>query len=456
MKGIAKLQLIDPETNQVEEVIEGNYFPNWQNYVLNDNTDIPEIFLNIYDQLKQGNLSLYSQGLRLYGNSLASSGAYLPQLNNDIIGYVSGVYSGDDIKRGTVNELESGEIEGGYRLVFDFGTGIAVGDINAICLVNDRISVFEDTSKSNDLLYRMNNGEGGYYNLVSHRKFSSITSSGATVTGVQNLRFRGKYLEQTYRANTGLVDYNDLWIYRYNKDINSIYYNYSDYMFNNEVPHSKIKITVEEIPIGYTRDDRHFMDDNYLYILHRQEAVGFKIHRYDLDTGLYVDELTYNVDYPAAPQYCFIMEMSNDRMMWANGTTIYIMDLTTLNITTIANANTETILYIEKSEYYGSTIYATVGGTDFTYIDISTGNKYFSFNINHVSSSPEIRTVELHEPLVKISSLKYNNGYNSHYQYSDVSYAILPNVLTTVNNLGSTLTKPTDKVLKVIYDIMET
>ena len=55
---------------------------------------------------------------------------------NTLLGHAGGTYSGDNPLRGNYNVAESGEIEGGYRHVWDFNTDRANGNIKCVTLTS--------------------------------------------------------------------------------------------------------------------------------------------------------------------------------------------------------------------------------------------------------------------------------------------------------------------------------
>ena len=55
---------------------------------------------------------------------------------NTLVGHAGGAYSGTNALRGSYNAAESGQIEGGYRNVWDFNTDRANGTINCVTLTS--------------------------------------------------------------------------------------------------------------------------------------------------------------------------------------------------------------------------------------------------------------------------------------------------------------------------------
>jgi hypothetical protein len=92
------------------------------------------------------------------------------------------------------------------------------------------------------------------------------------------------------------------------------------------------------------------------------------------------------------------------------------------------------------------------------YFNPETLELEFKFNFSHVATSyVQNRAVVLAEPLV--ISLTHRNQYYAtysvKYNYNYIGIGIMNNTHNTVNNLANPLVKPTDKVLKIVYDIVE-
>lgn len=76
-------------------------------------------------------------GIMLFDSELTEDPSIvLPPLSVKNVGYAGGAYSGNNKLRGTYNSNESGEITGGYRHVWDFGTDRANGAISSVCLTS--------------------------------------------------------------------------------------------------------------------------------------------------------------------------------------------------------------------------------------------------------------------------------------------------------------------------------
>lgn len=143
MKGVAKIELTNVKTGEIETVEKHNLVTNavpavlkndfnWMGYASHsDGTalgDTDELCPNYF-----GGILLYEQ------NIPENVEQYFAQPGNKLIGYASNyVNGGTDKMQGSLNQTESGPLESGdgYRFVFDFNTSQANGTIGAVGLTS--------------------------------------------------------------------------------------------------------------------------------------------------------------------------------------------------------------------------------------------------------------------------------------------------------------------------------
>ncbi|MGN0670258.1 MAG: hypothetical protein ACI4JZ_06890 [Oscillospiraceae bacterium] len=139
MHGKATLILTDKDTGRIVEQIEEH------NMVTNALSSIfslpPQIaydksakyifngFLPMYENALKG-LVLFSENVPENAYDYMLGGKY------NVLATAGDAYSGTDAMRGTFNASSSGEIENGYRFVWDFAPEKAVGTIKALSLTN--------------------------------------------------------------------------------------------------------------------------------------------------------------------------------------------------------------------------------------------------------------------------------------------------------------------------------
>lgn len=97
-------------------------------------------------------LSKALSGIWVFSHKLEESSENISPSVTDVknlAGYAGGEYSGANSKRGSLNLNESGEIENGYRYVWDFATDKANGVVNCVSLVPRVIGNLGDTNENN-------------------------------------------------------------------------------------------------------------------------------------------------------------------------------------------------------------------------------------------------------------------------------------------------------------------
>ncbi len=139
MKGKAQLILTDPDSGRVIKRVEENnmvtnaiqrIFNVPQQAVLRGNSgEIYNGFMPIYKNLVSG--------LVMLGNNVDENpDKFMMPENSIFVGTAGSEYTGTLPTRGTLNKSQSGEIENGYRFVWDFAPEKAVGTIHCIGLTN--------------------------------------------------------------------------------------------------------------------------------------------------------------------------------------------------------------------------------------------------------------------------------------------------------------------------------
>ncbi len=142
MQGKAKIQLFDADTGrQVYEAEEKNLVTD----AIKNIMSVPPAYMmmglptaQFYGGISPVATALYG-GIMLYGQTLTESKSnVMPDMVNPppLVGHAGGNYSGTNVLRGNYNENESGQIEGGWRHVWDFATDKANGTIRCLALTS--------------------------------------------------------------------------------------------------------------------------------------------------------------------------------------------------------------------------------------------------------------------------------------------------------------------------------
>lgn len=139
MHGKATLILTDKDTGRVvKQIEEHNMVTNALNNIFSlppqiaydkSSKHIFDGFLPMYENTLKG-LVLFSETIPENANDYMLGGKY------PVLATAGDAYSGTDAMRGTFNASSSGEIENGYRFVWDFAPEKAVGTIKALSLTN--------------------------------------------------------------------------------------------------------------------------------------------------------------------------------------------------------------------------------------------------------------------------------------------------------------------------------
>lgn len=139
MKGRAQLILTDPDSGCVIKHVEENnmvtnaiqrIFDVPTQAILNGNTsEVYNAFMPVYKYLMSG--------LVMLGNNIDENpDKFMIPEDSIFVGSAGSAYTGISLSRGTLNTSQSGEIDGGYRFVWDFAPEKAVGTIRCIGLTS--------------------------------------------------------------------------------------------------------------------------------------------------------------------------------------------------------------------------------------------------------------------------------------------------------------------------------
>lgn len=136
LKGHTLIELTDAATGAVERIEDTNMLTNALDYLLNDNlcghhnfpSDHPELCFPIVRQLL-GGILLFPENINEDAELIIPPTAP--------VGYGGdSTDAKDDARMGTYNLIESGEVTGGYKHVWDFSTSQANGNISCVCLTH--------------------------------------------------------------------------------------------------------------------------------------------------------------------------------------------------------------------------------------------------------------------------------------------------------------------------------
>lgn len=199
LKGTTKIELTNVKTGEVEVIEKDNLVTNAVNDILSMNSG--GFLFRDYKAIADGELQVAFAdkffpicpnligGILLYNDALEEDpDKYFADQSNPVIGYSSNdVNTGEDTKRGSMNQTESGPLDddSGYRFVFDFGTSQANGTISAVGLTSPYGGCGHGVHNSNADEYRKpvlcvydyyKQYSGAYTNSVRIRPITNIVS----------------------------------------------------------------------------------------------------------------------------------------------------------------------------------------------------------------------------------------------------------------------------------------
>ena len=192
LKGHTTIELTNVETGEKEVVDESNMITNGIAKVLEylpteTNPPLSKLLVNRGDSVESGpiglkrSIKMLTGGLLLFDSSLDENvDNIIPASGISTIGCASGVaYTGTNVMAGSYNDSESGEVENGYKHVWDFGTSQANGQIACVCLTTR---------------------EGGYtasgtYPFDSNYIFSTYSNKGAVPDDNDQLSLRSGFAQ---------------------------------------------------------------------------------------------------------------------------------------------------------------------------------------------------------------------------------------------------------------------
>ena len=139
MKGHTKIELTNVETGEVRTFEDDNMMTNALGMFVEQTGIINYNLFGIEKTLNMTNpLLTLARGLMLFESNINEDASIVyPPPGNKMVGQGSNVtYSGNNTLAGSYNNNESGEIENGYKFVWDFNTSQGNGQISCACLTS--------------------------------------------------------------------------------------------------------------------------------------------------------------------------------------------------------------------------------------------------------------------------------------------------------------------------------
>lgn len=466
IKGHTKIQLFNAKTGELEQQVEED----------NMVTNAVAKLLNLPTEFYLGNTSLTGitnsvlpiatksmGGVLLFSNKRTENANLFETNGNDAVGHAGTVYSGTNAYTGTLNTNESKALTNGYRLVWDFATDRANGDISCVCLtsraggsigLNDSRDTTSDNYKEQPGSW--NNYSSGWASIFdlgsgADNKIAAFVEKGvyATVScdnGVQisyyrcinpqkidlkwsnttvttNAPFKTYQVQLTYPAtdkNNWYVDSNGIlrmMQVRYNRD--STNNNDTLYVRANKINiitgkvllDENIELDINSFPSDFLikRETRYQVD--YIYVFALME--NFLLARFKKsDNQWYIASLGYDGK--------FIKEYTNYKSSTSSWSYGSLYDLS------------------QQAHFYASNLWIDESG------DIVKLGK-------HTEDSTYInRHIYVYQDIFPYYLCQYGS-YNTARLYVGRNNTYL----ATINNLATTVTKTSAQTMKITYDLIE-
>ena len=425
IKGEAKIELTHVKTGEKEVYTEENMTTNFFKDILNfkfRKADFYSLFFPLY---KKG-----LGGILLFGENIEEDkNNYLPPANANLVGHAnSEAYMGTNTLRGSFNEAESGELENGYRFVWDFGTAQANGEIKCISLTHTNGGKVglgakdgEEKTSHEFLLLRADIASGDpqpdYFKDLDYGYRMVTSTTGVTINKyLDNLNLVTlKSSEKIVASQTYDLQATELNTFNYFQNDTHIYISACKAITGNVVKVAKI--------------NKKTLEMEKLIDLSQHNKVVNNIQIVVIDQYLYVTTSTYDTDsYYFATPYKINLNNPTDIIQY------------------------DTIRYYNKS---GSSDYEplrVVGDYCGRYLTtlfmIDQNDKLWKLKAGDYFPQSPIKNI--YKNIVYWNAFRHRSLSSTYYYYT-----LLMTYLATINNLSTPVTKTADKTMKITYVVTE-
>ena len=478
LKGKSKIELFDAATGaKVLEQRDSNLVTNALDMLINckdkmgllswwrdGSVNSPNVSERIITSPFLGMLPLYRRalgGILLWDGNIAEDPSIvtLPKGVYEV-GHAGGPYSGTDIYRGSYNENESGEIEKGWRHVWDFDTDKANGTIKCLSLTS-----WHGGNIGNHCCF-----EGDTYPLYTHCYFHKENPYTSTIAATMSIHFQMDKVQSPVLYIRKMED-GSLRVYK--RDFNKVWY--------LKVPDpSKLSLLADKLT--YTERVELFNMSNkyaavYIYqgqihdiSLNNTSTLRHRIFSLDgaqvSDTTIALPFSYYSTSYycPAVYRdgyyYCFPHNVNASDMnglemikMNSQGQEVSRKDVLQSYMDqiwsyTVNDLNDEITVLIHPTAYGSSTVIAHIlNGNDEIYSLSAKGDSCVSGNtgVNDNTAYSQFIKTDENSPYVF-----YSDAYNS-----TITPLINTGYLATINNLQVPIVKTAAQTMKITYEIYD-
>lgn len=427
LKGKSTIQLFDAKTGkEVKRVENENMITNAISNILNVPLDFT--YYNGFKTIADTVLPIQTVGLAgllIWDNTIPENAdIVVPPANVREVGHAGDAYSGTNEYRGSYNSNESGEIDGGYRHVWDFGTDKANGEIKCLSL----------TSRSGgNCGYHY---DSGGYNI---RWIYGLCSKSSVYNSYLGRVAKNKYaFTPTTSGSTIKINYYNLF------DSDKITLRETTGTELSECDTKTISVS-NSFSTSYTRT--RLTDRPSVYIC---SYSGTKVWYSEIDfsTGTLVHDNTVTLTIPSD------YKQSISYLNGVNDDGIFVC--------LYNNNNTSYPYCIAKFTHNGDFV-ETVTGYNWSSVPklsmFNIGDKWY---IGDYGITVPFEKITINNSsYTKIQCYDYNNNYplylsiGASADYSQVALYLFNTYLGTINNLATPVTKTSAQTMKITYDLIQ-
>lgn len=460
LKGHTLIQLTNVKTGEVEQIENHNLITNACSDIINNyikrfgvnaaNTDMLPL-----NEKGMGGILLFENELTEDANNI------LIPANNPITGYASAnVNEGTDTKRGSRNLTESEKLVNGYKFVWDFSTSQANGQISAVALTNAKTGINPYTGSKASFI----SSSSSYF-----RDRANVISQLPGYGGKDEPQYICSHMVD-FDFDNGIMtcivtnSTTEIIVYKYRVYLNTIGVNDKlngfELISNETIDLSSSGITLDGGDKKWTKGN-----DGYYYYTYAVNTTVYVVRiddsDYSIDTGF--GKLSFTTQY-----VCSTDTFAYNYSMWTDPITPIVMNG---HMYLIANkSNTLAICKVNLSDTSDIMYGETLGNTWALVTQLGNQIIYRNYIINEdlsIIECPDITTNNMTYANVSIYQDAGNGNYciNNKGEFITVAkvqnqgtyivYDHFKNYMATINNLGGTVEKTSDKVMKVIYTITE-
>ncbi len=448
IKGQTKIELVDVNTNEKKTYLDNNMItqaiPNLfkSQSVILGLTDISRESMLPLNSKGMGGIALFNTTLNEDVNNIA-----LP-LEDKVIGIASSnVYDGDSSRHGSRNMIESGEIENGYKYVWDFETSQGNGEIKSLGLIHANAGMYYkglDVNIEGSVISRTLAQTRIQVPTVENwtTEYPYIAHFDAKTGFIYCIHTAGtnKVIITTFKIFTG---FNNLGI---NDSIGTI-------KFLNKVELETSLTMLANTMWTYSEDDGYFYGFGCL----KGTPINCTIVR------IKADDLTFDETY--IKQY-IVSSTSTKGFTWALGYTslcvannrlyaysqnIAIMYLDLTDTSKTAYLPTPDIFSVKTLKVFNGMIHCGWYYFDLDLTYAKMRYKKNSSNIPGFLNNSSLETAAYISPEGACVEFKYESSSSTIYVY----YGMIYDYLATINNLSTPIIKTSAQTMKITYTITE-